>query len=460
MSIYKNVCLGLLETPFENARPWIQQCIVVEACRSAGISDIIDAFPRKYNTPVGPKSTLLSGGQRHCLAFAQAIIHSPRVLILDKPTSALDQESQNIIQDALEMISVDWAVIVIVHRLSTIRKADSIVVINGGKVAKHCTHKGFLQHKGAYFLLPQARRSSAGLRCENKSLSIREKRLTSRTETSRWSSDTMDGQEDQLDILKAKEMKHGIIHHLIQIEKFNRPEKYLMILGFIAAIACGAVYPVQAFYIAKMIVLSTTHTDPSFSSSANHFSLAFLIIAGVKCISHFTSTFTLGVCCKKMVSRVRSQTFRSILQKNIEWFHDSEHSAADLVFCLSQLCTDLKGLHSFSLAMFIEIGTNLISAAVFSLVVAWEYALVIIPAVPIIALAGYLQCLILRIFQNAITEWHNQSAILACKAISSIRTVAALTREAAYAELSECFGEGVEVGCLLDLEIVCFIFSG
>jgi len=430
MSIYENVRLGLLGTPFENARPCVLRRMVVEACILAGISDVIDALPQRYDTSVGPKGTLLSGGQRQRLAFARAIIRNPKVLVLDEPTSALDQESEYIIQDALEKISVNRTVIIIAHRLNTIRKADSIVVIDGGKVAEQGTHEELLQRKGAYFSLSQAQESSIGLKSEYESSSWWEKRMTGNTEElSRWSLDTTDYQERQFDIPKAKESKHGTIHHLLQIQRFNMREKYLMILGFIAAIACGAVYPVQAFLIAKMMVLSTTPKDPSFSSSANLFSLAFLIIAGVKFISHFTSTFTLGVCCEKMIGCVRSLTFRSILGKKIEWFHDSEHSAGNLVFCLSELCAHLVGLHGSSLVTFIEIATNLISGSVFSVIIAWEYALVIIPVVPLIVFAGYVRVLMLGIFQHAIAEWHNRSAILACESIASIRTVAALTRE-------------------------------
>lgn len=430
MSIYENVRLGLLGTPFENARPWIQRRMVIEACRSAGISDVIDALPRRYDTHVGPKGTLLSGGQRQRLAFAQAIIRNPRVLILDEPTSALDKESENIIQDALEMMSVHRTVIIVAHRLNTIRKADSIIVIDKGRVAEQGTHEELYRRNGAYFSLLRAQESSAVLKSEYGSSTRQEKRIISSTdESSRWSLDTTGSKKSQLYSPKAEESKHGTIHHLLQVQKFNKPEKYLMMLGFIAAITCGAVYPVQAFLFAKMMVLSATPQDPSFSDSANLFSLAFLIVAGVKCISHFTSTFTLGVCCEKMIGRVRSLTFRSVLGKNIEWLHDSEHSAGNLVFCLSEQCTHLAGLHGSSLATFIEIATNLISGAVFSANVAWEYALVIIPVVPLIVLACYLRLHMLRIFQDAITEWHNQSAVLACEAIASIRTVAALTRE-------------------------------
>jgi len=123
---------------------------VEKAAKAAKAHDFIMEFPQGYETQIGEKGKLLSGGQRQRLAIARAILKDPPILILDEAMSALDSESERLIQLALSNLMKDRTTFVIAHRLSTIRKADKIFVIDKGRVIECGTHKELCRRNGIY----------------------------------------------------------------------------------------------------------------------------------------------------------------------------------------------------------------------------------------------------------------------------------------------------------------------
>ncbi|XP_070279764.1 mitochondrial potassium channel ATP-binding subunit isoform X2 [Myotis yumanensis] len=123
---------------------------VYAAAREANAHEFITSFPDGYNTVVGERGTTLSGGQKQRLAIARALIKQPAVLILDEATSALDAESERVVQEALDRASTGRTVLVIAHRLSTVRGAHHIVVMAQGCVCEEGTHEELLKKGGLY----------------------------------------------------------------------------------------------------------------------------------------------------------------------------------------------------------------------------------------------------------------------------------------------------------------------
>ncbi|XP_053182223.1 ATP-binding cassette sub-family B member 9 [Scomber japonicus] len=145
-TIEENITYGLTDIPTES---------VQHAATKANAHDFIAALPKGYETSVGEKGTQLSGGQKQRVAIARALIRNPRILILDEATSALDAESEHIVQQALNTIIREHTVLVIAHRLSTVEKADNIIVIDRGRVAEQGSHSQLMATGGLYHKLVQ-----------------------------------------------------------------------------------------------------------------------------------------------------------------------------------------------------------------------------------------------------------------------------------------------------------------
>ncbi len=131
-------------------RPDASDLDIVDACRKAEAHSFIEALEDGYDTLVGERGHRLSGGQRQRIAFARAILRNPPILVLDEATSAVDNETERAIQKSLHTISQNRTTIIIAHRLSTVRHADSIYVMKNGAVVEQGSHDDLLKVNGTY----------------------------------------------------------------------------------------------------------------------------------------------------------------------------------------------------------------------------------------------------------------------------------------------------------------------
>jgi ATP-binding cassette subfamily B protein len=129
---------------------------VSEAARVAGLEEFIASLPERYETVIGERGANLSGGQRQRLAIARALLRRPELLIFDEATSHLDTATERAIQDSLKTALAGKTVILVAHRLSTIREADLIYVLHRGRIVQAGTHRQLLEQEGLYRTLWRA----------------------------------------------------------------------------------------------------------------------------------------------------------------------------------------------------------------------------------------------------------------------------------------------------------------
>jgi len=146
-TVYKNIVLG---------RPEASMAEVVEAARAAGIDQFISGLPERYETVIGERGANLSGGQRQRLAIARALLRKPEILIFDEATSHLDTTTEQAIQQSLTTALARKTVILVAHRLSTVKQADRIYVMEGGRIVEEGTHQELIKQGKRYRKLWQA----------------------------------------------------------------------------------------------------------------------------------------------------------------------------------------------------------------------------------------------------------------------------------------------------------------
>lgn len=132
-------------------RPVASEKDVFEAARIANADHFINHLPQKYDSLVGERGIKLSTGQKQRLAIARAVIRNPKILVLDEATSSLDVKSEKLVQKAIEALTENKTTFIIAHRLSTVRKADKILVIDKGKIAEQGKHQDLMKKKGLYY---------------------------------------------------------------------------------------------------------------------------------------------------------------------------------------------------------------------------------------------------------------------------------------------------------------------
>lgn len=227
---------------------------IVRAAKMANAHDFIMKLPEQYDTMLGERGAMLSGGQKQRVCIARALIRNPKILILDESTAALDAQSERIVQEALEKASAGRTTITIAHRLSTVKNADVISVIDKGTVVEAGTHEGLIDiDNGAYRTLVEHQKIEAR-NVENiqqipaDESKFREEALVFKDSVSKTQHDKPIGESGEESETEA-DVDKGV---LMRAFAFNRAEWYWILIGVVGAAVAGAAFPVMSIVFSKV----------------------------------------------------------------------------------------------------------------------------------------------------------------------------------------------------------------
>ncbi|KAL6626331.1 hypothetical protein ACP70R_030057 [Stipagrostis hirtigluma subsp. patula] len=427
------------------------------AAELANAAKFIDKMPQGFDTSVGEHGTQLSGGQKQRIAIARAILKDPRILLLDEATSALDTESERIVQEALDRVMTNRTTVIVAHRLSTVRNADTIAVIHQGSLVEKGPHNELLKDpEGAYSQLirlqeanqqdKSGRKGDSGAR-SGKQVSINKSasRRSSRDNSSHHSFsvpfgmplgiDIQDGSSEKL----CDEIPRDV--PLSRLASLNKPEIPVLILGSIASVVSGVIFPIFAILLSN--VIKAFYEPPHLLRRDSQFwSSMFLLFGAVYFLSLPVSSYLFSVAGCRLIRRIRLMTFEKVVNMEIEWFDHPENSSGAIGARLSADAAKVRGLVGDALQLVVQNSATLVAGLVIAFVSNWELSLIILALIPLIGLNGWIQMKFIQGFSADAKMMYEEASQVANDAVSNIRTVASFSAEEKVMDLYKKKCEG------------------
>ncbi|XP_077584254.1 bile salt export pump-like isoform X5 [Stigmatopora nigra] len=355
-------------------RPGVSMDDIITASKEANAYNFIMDLPQKFNTPVGEGGGQMSGGQKQRIAIARALVRNPRILLLDMATSALDNESEAVVQEALDNVRMGRTTISIAHRLSTIRNADVIVGFEHGQAVERGKHSELLERKGVYFTLVTLQ--SKG----DKALNEKARQMAENEDASRKLSLSRAGSYRASLRASVRQRSRSQLSNLI-------PESSVSITG-----ALGS----RAYSLSQ----ADKSKGYAFSKSG-----------------------------ELLTRRLRRLGFHAMLGQEVGWFDDHKNSPGALTTRLATDASQVQGATGSQIGMIVNSLTNIGVAILMSFYFSWKLTLLILCFLPFIALSGGFQAKMLTGFAKQDKQAMEAAGQISGEAVNNIRTIAGLGNE-------------------------------
>ncbi|KAE8703523.1 ABC transporter B family member 19 [Hibiscus syriacus] len=408
-----------------------------EIMRAAKLSEaitFINNLPDRFETQVGERGIQLSGGQKQRVAISRAIVKNPSILLLDEATSALDAESEKSVQEALDRVMVGRTTVVVAHRLSTIRNADVIAVVQSGKIVETGSHDELISTpNSAYSSLVQLQETASLQQYPSQNhpmsmpLSLSYSRELSRTRTSfgtsfRSDKDSLLSRVGVEAIDTGKPVSPGRLYSMIG------PDWYYGVFGTVAALIAGAQMPLFALGVSQALVSYYMDWETT-CREVKRISILFCCAAVITVIIHAAEHLCFGIMGERLTLRVREVMFSAILKNEIGWFDDLNNSSSMLASRLESDATFLKAVVVDRSSVLIQNLGLIVAAFIIAFILNWRITLVILATFPLIISGHISEKLFMQGYGVNLSKAYLKANMLAGEAVSNIRTVAAFSAE-------------------------------
>uniref|UniRef100_A0A8C4V9Z7 Bile salt export pump n=1 Tax=Falco tinnunculus TaxID=100819 RepID=A0A8C4V9Z7_FALTI len=391
---------------------------IIKAAKQANAYNFIMDLPQQFDTHVGEGGSQMSGGQKQRIAIARALVRNPKILLLDMATSALDNESEATVQEALHKARLDRTVISIAHRLSAIKAADVIIGFEHGRAVERGTHEELLQRKGVYFMLVTLQ--SKGDKALNREDTESKENITGGMHLFHKSNLVWFFFQESVAV--EEDVKPVPFTRIL---KYNASEWPYMVLGSLAAAVNGAVSPLYALLFSQILGVFPIRvnfvSDPSLCG--------YLFLYTICIYFYALQGYTFAKSGELLTRRLRKIGFQAMLGQDIGWFDDQRNSPGALTTRLATDASQVQGATGSQIGMIVNSFTNIGVAIIIAFYFSWKLSLVILCFMPFLALSGAVQAKMLTGFASQDKKALEATGRISSEALSNIRTVAGIGKE-------------------------------
>uniref|UniRef100_A0A9J7XBN2 Bile salt export pump n=1 Tax=Cyprinus carpio carpio TaxID=630221 RepID=A0A9J7XBN2_CYPCA len=434
-------------------RPGVSNDDIITAAKEANAYNFIMDLPQKFDTLVGEGGGQMSGGQKQRIAIARALVRNPRILLLDMATSALDNESEAVVQEALDKVRMGRTTISIAHRLSTIKNADVIVGFEHGRAVERGKHDELLDRKGVYFTLVTLQ--SQG----DKALNQKARQVfhsfyptlslfyyICRASVHQRSRSQLSNVVPELSVAISSDSNTvSLTQHLADVEpapvtrilKYNAPEWPYMLFGSFGAAVNGGVNPVYSLLFSQILATFSMPDPVEQRREINGICLFFVVVGLVSFFTQMLQGYAFSKSGELLTRRLRCLGFQAMLGKEISWFDDHRNSPGALTTRLATDASQVQGATGSQIGMIVNSLTNIGVAIIISFYFSWKLTLVILCFLPFLALSGGFQAKMLTGFAKQDKEALEAAGQISGEALNNIRTIAGLGKERNFVEMFE-----------------------
>jgi ATP-binding cassette, subfamily B (MDR/TAP), member 1 len=379
------------------------------AAKEAEAEEFILKLPDKYETWVGPKGSQVSGGQKQRIAIARAIIKKPKILLLDEATSALDMQTEKKIQLTLDKVMLSRTTIIVAQRLSTIKCAKHILVLDQGKVAETGTYESLMESEGLFSRLINIQKKVSD--------------STFATASTKKGETLSASQEEKGSELVKKSDKETISRILLLLKQYWG----WMVIVLVAALVSGLTFPIFGYLFADSLTTLMGLEDDKIINETRE-NMYYMFIEGVVIVAGLTLlSGSLARVAALYTYDLRYQSLNSLLYYDQKFYDKPEASAANLAYNLGSDCVKVSNIGGMVLALQLLLVSSLFLGIGVGLTIDVPVTLAVSAFLPLLM---YSNIRMIKIFMTGYAQ-HNlePTTTIASDALTNIKTVHSFNRQ-------------------------------